>query len=308
MELDFGSFVAGAAQAGTEDLGKRRDQALRLKLESRLIEMQVAKEKEMLNFQRVTPSTLGALDAQNGVIRAPGEVPQVSETAALGMLGAGNRTNINANARARGGSRKYDREALVDAVLKNPVAYNDLTASAKADIFPDLQKRGFKRLDKKLTDGLQVRADTSLSGLDAINRVNARIAEGGNDFAQLYAPGQVGARKLRADLLEIVDVVKRIRSGMATNANEDDKYQAGVMADSAADLLDDVLDGNVNAENISYQINTIYKPYLERMSRIQERQRTEVVEDPKEKGEPKPTEKPLLSGDDFLNWQKGRKP
>lgn len=257
---------------------RQEDMAFKLKLQNALIEQQKLSAMEQFDYQKASPEVGDAVLGMGG-IPADGKRRSVAE---LGLIQKGTVGIANANARAGGrGGARYDRNALIESILKNPVAYNDLTATTKADIFPDLQKRGFKRLDKVLPGELQVKADAATNGLEALERVNAKIKEASNDFAQMYAPGTVGAKNLRGDLGEIVDVIKRIRSGAATSGREDDAYEAQIMADGVSDLLDNLIDGNVDANTIDYRLNTIYKPYLTRMTTMQERRRTEEVVDPK---------------------------
>lgn len=276
--MNFGAFAAGVANQGTKILEDKEDQAFKLKLQNAQIEAQVQAATVAEQRKSVNGETAAHLNNALGMLNpSSGGLSGADTEARMGML----RSNNTLAGRTGRGGVKYNRQELIAAVLENPVAYNDLTATAKADIFPDLQKSGFKRLDKALPGDLQVRADNSLSGLDAIERVNIKLKQGGNDFAQLYAPGQVGAKQLRADLVEITDVIKRIRSGAATNGNEEGMYEAQVMQNSITSLLDDLLDGTVDPKNIEYSLNTIYKPYLTRMSNMQERRRTEVVEQKK---------------------------
>ncbi len=261
-------FFGGMASGAGKELGDQDDRAFRLKLQNAQIEGQLANEKSMADYN--SASMVATSDMSDG--KETGRAN--TQTQAWYMS-----KDKNNAARTRGGrsGAKYDREALISAVIKNPVAYNDLTATAKADIFPDLQKQGFKRLDKALTGELQVRADNSLSGLDAIERVNVKIKSNPEDFKKLYAPGTIGAKNLRGDLGEIIDVVKRIRSGAATNGNEDGMYEAQIMASGLSDMLDDVIDGSFEPDSINYRLNTIYKPYLARMANVQQRRRTEEV-------------------------------
>lgn len=263
-------FFSGMADGASKELGDQQDRAFRLKLQNAQIEGTMAAQKEMADYNSASLEATDQMSGGKETGRANAKTQEWYQNS--------KRTDAIKNKNSGRSGAKYDRAALIDAVIKNPVAYNDLTATAKADIFPDLQSRGFKRLDKALNGDLQVRADNSLSGLDAIGRVNTKMNANPEEFKLLYAPGTVGAKNLRGDLVEIVDVIKRIRSGAATNGNEDGMYEAQVMASGVSDLLDDVIDGQFDPQSINYRLNTIYKPYLERMSKMQERRRTEVVE------------------------------
>lgn len=118
MDFNFGSFLGGAADAGKEDLSKRRDYALNLKLQSRLIEQQLEKEKQLEDYKRLSPqgtSYLGSLSgAEGGNIYGPGQRVSAAEG---GLLGGLQKAQIGA--RAKASSRPTIKGAMIMNNLPN---------------------------------------------------------------------------------------------------------------------------------------------------------------------------------------------
>lgn len=279
-------FLGGAAKGAQGELEDQDKRAFALKLQSAQIEGQIEKEKAILDYS--SASEAATADMSGGVETGRAN-PQTQA-----WWTSKNKNEALLRKPVRG--MNYDRKALIDAMIKNPEAYDDLTATAKADIFPDLQAKGFKRKAKPLSDGMQVRADAASSGLKAMERVNARLNVNSDEFLKLYAPGSIGAKNLRGDLGEIMDIVMRIRTGAALNKDELTHYRSQLISDDISSLLEDLADGRVDGESIKYRMNTIYKPYLEDMAKMQERRERNVVEDVN----------PMGTADDAAAWRAKR--
>lgn len=274
--MGMGGFAEGAANGLKTYLSNQQNQqdmAFKLKLQNAQIEGQLANEKEMADYNRASETATKDMSGGAETGRANTKTQEWYQSKER------NKTQL---LKPRGGvGARYDKADLVASILKDPRGWDNLTKTVQAEIFPDLQRGGFKLRDRPLPGDLQVRADNAKSGLDAIARVNLKIKTGGNDFAQLYAPGAIGARELRTDMAEIVEVIKRIRTGAASNGREDEEQAAQVMQNGMANLLEDVMDGQLDPAQINYSLNTVYYPYLERMANMQERRRTADVVDAK---------------------------
>lgn len=85
--MAFGSFLAGVAKAGSEDIEKRRSNALEIKLESEKVRMAAEEAKRKFEYERFGPEASRSLGALGGYATQAGEqfsTPQAALFAAQG--------------------------------------------------------------------------------------------------------------------------------------------------------------------------------------------------------------------------------
>ena len=115
------------------------------------------------------------------------------------------------------------KNETVSALLENPREYNNLTATEKGKLIPELSAAGFKFPRKLTGEQLEAQANAE-AAIVSIQDMQSEIFDGvelrkGN-LAQEALPFALGARKFRHQKDMVKDVISRIRSGAALTEQE----------------------------------------------------------------------------------------
>jgi hypothetical protein len=270
--MDFGSFLAGAAEAGSQDLDRRRDQALKLKLESRLIEMNMAKEEAIFQRGRVKDSTAKSLYESLG-IPAPANSP-VSEEAALGHMAGLTKAKTAADGRnGKNGQRDYILGSRANQALKAKVFKDDEYVSP-------LQYRAIRdRINKESPPAALDTAFTELSaGIKNIDRLIElrKNADASGFTGPVGGPGGTALGALTGG---------RNILGVSAGPALDLDAQIGLIAPGVAKSAGHV--GNLNIEEVKSAVtgignrslhSSVAVPRLTRLKEMMEAKRIEIAE------------------------------
>lgn len=74
MPIDFGSFLGGAADAGSADIVERRTDALQYKMKSRLIEDELNAQERLYDYKKFSPETTALIGTDAGKERGLGNI------------------------------------------------------------------------------------------------------------------------------------------------------------------------------------------------------------------------------------------